>query len=139
MWTAEHTIVTNVSKESIWKVWADVENWPKWDKGIEWCRMDGEFKAGTAYTLKPMGGPEAKAMIMDCQPLKRFADITKPPLAKMEFIHELAEKADGLHVTHRVIISGPLSFLFAQVIGKDTARDLPETMGNLLHVAKELA
>jgi hypothetical protein len=135
MWTAEHTLVTNATKESVWKAWADVENWPKWDKGVEWCRMDGDFKTGTTYALKPVGGPEAKSVITDCQPLKRFADITKLPLAKMEFIHELAEEKDGLHVTHRVIISGPLVFFFAQVIGKDTERDLPETIGNLVRVA----
>jgi hypothetical protein len=88
--------------------------------------------------LKPKGGPEAKAVITDCQPLIRFSDVTQLPLARMEFIHELAEQADGVHVTHRVNISGLLGFFFAQVIGKDTARDLPETMGNLLRVAKEL-
>jgi len=137
MWTAEHTIATNASKESVWKMWADVENWPKWDKGVEWCRMDGEFKVGSTYTLKPVGGPEAKAQITDCQPLKRFADITNLPLAKMEFVHELAEETDGLHVTHRVTISGPLGFFFAQVIGKDTARDLPETIARLISVAEE--
>jgi hypothetical protein len=137
MWTAEHTVVTDATKESVWKVWADVEDWPKWDQGVEWCRIDGEFKVGTSYTLKPKGGPEARAVITDCQPLVRFADVTRLPLAKMEFIHELAERADGVHVTHRVNISGPLGFLFVQVIGKDTARDLPETIENLVRVAKE--
>ena len=137
MWTAEHTIVTDASRESVWKIWADVENWPKWDKGVEWCRIKGEFKAGTMYTLKPVGGPEVKAVITDCQPLSRFTDITKLPLAKMEFIHELVEEKDGLHVTHRVNITGLLSFLFEQIIGKDTARDLPDTMGNIVRLAKE--
>ena len=65
MWTTEHTIVTDASKESVWNVWADVENWSKWDKGVEWCRIEGEFKAGTKYTLKPVGGPEAKAVMMN--------------------------------------------------------------------------
>lgn len=138
MWTAEHTIVTDASKESVWKAWADVENWNKWDEGVEWCRLDGEFKVGTTYALKPNGGPEAKAVITDCQPLKSFADVTHLPLAKMEFAHELKEEKDGLHVTHRVTITGLLGFLFVQVIGKDAVRDLPTTMGNLVRVAKEL-
>ncbi|MFN8381149.1 MAG: SRPBCC family protein [Anaerolineales bacterium] len=138
MWTAEYTVVTTASKEAVWKIWADVENWPKWDKGVEWCHIDGEFKVGTRYTLKPVSGPEAKAVIHDCQPLKGFTDVTNLPLAKMKFAHELKEEKDGLHVTHRVTISGPLSFLFAQVIGKDTAKDLPETIGRLVDLAKEL-
>lgn len=136
MWTAEHTIVTDASKESVWKAWADVENWKKWDEGVEWCRMDGAFQTGTTYTLKPKGGPEAKAIITDCQPLRSFADITSLPLAKMEFAHELKEEQDGLHVTHRITITGLLGFLFVQVIGKDTVRDFPKTIASLIRVAK---
>jgi hypothetical protein len=137
MWTAEYTVVTDASKESIWKAWADVENWKNWDEGLEWCRMDGEFKAGTTYTLKPKGGSEAKAIITECQPLQRFSDVTSLPLAKLEFSHELKNEKDGLHVTHRIIITGALGFFFVQVIGKDTVRDFPKTIGNLVRVAKE--
>ncbi len=137
MWTAEHTLVTDASKSSIWKAWVDVEKWNKWDECVEWVRLDGEFKVGTTYTLKPKGTPEAKTLIIDCQPLKSFADVTKLPMAQMEFAHELKEESDGLHVTHRVTITGLLGFFFVQVIGKDTARDFPKTIGNLVRVSKE--
>ncbi|KXK15126.1 MAG: Polyketide cyclase / dehydrase and lipid transport [Chloroflexi bacterium OLB14] len=137
MWTAEHTIVTDVSKEAIWKVWKDIENWKQWDEGLEWCRFNGEFKTGVSYTLKPKGGSEVQSTISECEPLKKFSDVTKLPLAKLEFVHELNEEKDGLHVTHRVVISGLLSFFFAQVIGKDTARNFPKTISNLIRVAKE--
>ena len=136
MWTCQHTVVTDVSKESIWKIWLDVNHWPMWDKGLEWCCLEGEFKVGATYTLKPVGGPETKSVIMDCQPTRRFADVTKFPLARMEFIHELTEENDGLHVTHRVNITGPLSFIFANIIGKDTEKALPDTMGNIIRLAQ---
>ena len=138
MWSAEYTIVTDASKEAVWKVWADVENWKQWDESVEWCRLEGEFKTGASHILKPNNGPEVKSTIMDCEPLKRFTAVTHLPLAKMEVVHELREDKDGLHVTHRVVISGFLGFLFAQVIGKNTARDFPKTLGNLVRVAKEL-
>ena len=136
MWSAEYTLVTDASKEAIWKIWADVENWRQWDEGVEWCRLEGEFKTGASHILKPKGGPKVKSTIMDCEPLKRFTAVTHFPFAKMEFVHELREDKDGLHITHRVVISGFLSFLFAQVIGKNTARDFPKTLGNLAQVAK---
>lgn len=138
MWTTEHSLVTTVSKEAIWKVWADVENWPTWDKEVEWCKLNGKFEAGTRYTLKPVGGPEVKAIIEKCQRLVEFVDISSLPLAKMTFAHEMADVAGGVKVTHRVTISGPLSFLFAQVIGKKTAQELPEAMNQLVMRAKEL-
>ncbi|MBP7999708.1 MAG: SRPBCC family protein [Chloroflexi bacterium] len=138
MWTAEYTIITDASREAIWETWADVENWPKWDKGVEWCRMSGEFKTGNTYTLKPFGAGEVQAIITDCQPLKRFADVSTLPFAKLEFVHELHEHPDGLHVTHRINISGVLSFLFAQVIGKSTQKEFPTTLNNLVQCAKGL-
>jgi hypothetical protein len=136
MWTAEYTIVTDASKESIWRAWVDVEGWKIWEEGVEWCSMDGAFKKETSYKLKPKGGPEAKAIITDCQPMKSFADVFSLSMAKMEFAHELRESQDGLHVTHRITISGLLGFLFVQVIGKDTARDFPKTISNLIRIAK---
>ena len=136
MWSAEYAIVTDASKEAIWKVWADVENWRQWDESVEWCQLEGEFKTGASHILKPKDGPKVKSTIMDCEPLKKFTAVTHLPFAKMEFVHELREDKDGLHITHRVVISGFLSFLFAQVIGKNTARDFPKTLGNLAQVAK---
>lgn len=137
MWSAEYTVVTDVSKEAIWKMWADVENWKQWDESLEWCRLNGEFKTGANYTLKTRGGSEVKSTIISCEPLKRFSNVTKLPLAKLEFVHELRDEKEGLHVTHRLMISGLLGFFFAQIIGKDTARDFPKTIGNLVRVAKE--
>lgn len=139
MWTAEHTILTNLPARAIWNTWADIENWPRWDRGLEWCKTEGAFQAGTTYTLKPVGGPEVRAEITECQPLRRFADVTRLPLATMEFSHELTESQEGLRVTHRVRIWGPLGFVFAQLIGKDAARDLPATMRQLVETAQEAA
>ena len=137
MWTTEHTLVTDATKESIWKVWADVENWSQWDKEVEWCKLNGKFEAGTTYTLKPVGGPEVKATIKECNRLVGFTDISALPLVKMEFAHEMIDVPGGVKMTHRVTISGPLSFLFAQVIGKKTAQGLSEAMNRLVNLAKE--
>lgn len=139
MWTAEYTLITDASREAIWKTWADVENWPTWDKGVEWCRMSGAFQTGTSYTLKPVGGGAVQARITACEPLTRFADVSDLPLARLEFVHELHERPDGVHLTHRINITGPLTFLFAQVIGKSTAKEFPTTLANLVRVAKGAA
>ncbi|MCC7117190.1 MAG: hypothetical protein IT310_01590 [Anaerolineales bacterium] len=137
MWSAEHTVVTDVSKEALWKTWADVENWKVWDESVEWSHLKGAFKTGASYALKPKGGLAVTSTIVNCEPLKQFSCTTQLPLAKLEFIHELREEQAGLHVTHRLLISGFLGFFFAQIIGKGTARDFPKTIGNLIRTAKE--
>lgn len=38
MWTRSHSIVTKeVTKEQMWKLFSDVNNWHTWDEGIEFA------------------------------------------------------------------------------------------------------
>ena len=136
MWSNQHTLETDASKQAIWRVWHDVANWPQWDEAVQWCQLDGEFKTGATYTLKPVDGPAVKATITACEPNRRFTDVSSLPLAKLEFVHELADVAGKVQVTHRVNISGPLSFLWARVIGAKTVAGLPHAMSKLVQQAK---
>lgn len=136
MWANQHTIETDASPEAVWQVWVDVNNWPQWDEALEWCKLEGDFAKGSVYSLKPEGGPEVKATITECEPLKRFSDVTSLPLAKMSFSHEMVPLNGRYRLTHQVRIWGPLSFLFARVIGKKTVHEMPKAMENLIRLAK---
>lgn len=54
----------------------------------------------------------------------------------MEFVHEMVDSAGGVQLTHRVNISGPLSFLWARIIGAKTVAGLPHAMSKLVQQAK---
>jgi hypothetical protein len=136
MWSNQHTIETDASKQAIWRIWHDVANWPSWDEAVQWCKLDGEFKSGATYTLKTVDGPAVKAVIQECEPYRCFTDVSSLPLAKMEFVHEMVDIAEGVQLTHRVNISGPLSFLWARVIGAKTAAGLPHAMSKLVQQAR---
>lgn len=136
MWSHQHTIETDASKQAIWKVWHDVANWPSWDEAVQWCKLDGEFKTGATYTLKPIHGPAVTAVITACEPYQRFTDVSTLPFAKLEFVHEVVDSCGGVQLTHRVNISGPLSFFWARVIGAKTVAGLPHAMSKLVQQAK---
>ena len=53
MWTTVVRHKTRATKNQIWKLWADVPNWPLWDKDVESAELFGEFKAGTTGIMKP--------------------------------------------------------------------------------------
>ncbi len=41
MWQKSHSITTKkATKEQMWKLFADVNNWHTWDDGIEFARME---------------------------------------------------------------------------------------------------
>lgn len=135
MWTNEHSLVTNAPKENIWRLWSDVENWHKWDNEILWCKLDSAWHEGATYTLKPKAGPQAKATVEHLEYLKSFSDVTRLPLAELRFVHTMTDTPHGTRLTHRIEISGVLSFLFAKVIGEKTLEGLPIAMNNLVRLA----
>ncbi len=83
------------------------------------------------------GGPQVTFTIIDAKPNHGFVDETKLPLARMRFEHEVASDAERTRITHRVQITGPAAPLFARVIGRGIARDLPETIAALAQLASE--
>lgn len=56
MWKRVQSIeIENVSPEKIWEIWTDVNNWEKWHGDLDYCKLEGEFKVGNFFRLKPKG------------------------------------------------------------------------------------
>jgi hypothetical protein len=58
MWQQQYSTTVNISKEKLWEVIADIENWYKWDDEIEYTKLDGKAEAGVKFWLKPKGAPK---------------------------------------------------------------------------------
>jgi hypothetical protein len=121
----------------LWKRYADPPTWPEWDHETESVTLDGPFAAGTTGKLKPVGGPKTKFRILEVTERRSFTDASFLPLAKMYFSHTIDPAAGGASITHAVKVSGPLSPLFARVVGKRLAAELPQAMRRLGALAAE--
>lgn len=92
MWVRSHSIVTKeVTKEQMWQLFADVNNWHTWDRGIDFAKMDGQFEVGNHFILKPKGGPQVKIALIEVIKNQKYVDFTQFPLAKMYGEHTLEE------------------------------------------------
>jgi hypothetical protein len=61
MWTKSHSIVTKgVTKEQMWKLFADVNNWQVWKNSIAFSKLEGKFEKGNHFMFQPKGGPKLK-------------------------------------------------------------------------------
>ncbi|MCB0753812.1 MAG: polyketide cyclase [Ignavibacteriae bacterium] len=136
MWIKKVTIKTDATKEQIWKLWTDVDNWNKWDKEVEFSELDGKFEVGIFGILKPTKGPKSKFELISVDKLCEFTSRSFLPLTKMDFIHEMEEKDGEIYITHGVKIRGLLTFLFSKVIGEKLVNELPKAMDNLSKLAK---
>jgi len=139
MWTKSHSIVTKeVSKEQMWRLFADVNNWHKWDKGIEFAKMEGNFERGNYFTLRPKGGPNVKVELLETVESHRFLDVTNFPLAKMYDLHTFEDTVDGLKVTNTITVKGLLSFLWVKIVAQKIADALPTDMQEQINAAAKL-
>jgi hypothetical protein len=137
MWIIEVTHKTKAVKEQIWELWKDVPNWNIWDKEVETSELFGEFKIGTIGVLKPADGPKTKFEMIECTIFKSFTNRGFLPFCKMDFIHTITETKDGLEITHKVVMTGFMTFLFSKIIGSKIKVGLPIAVEKLIEIAEK--
>lgn len=136
MWLKSYSkIFPGLKKEAVWQIWADVNNWPTWDKELEYCDMRGDFKVGNQFVLKPLGGPPVKIILSDVIDNERFTDYCKFPGAKMYDTHILEETQEGLRITNTIKVTGILSFIWVKLVAKNIAEGIPRQMEALVKLA----
>lgn len=136
MWIKSYKkIYQGVKKEDIWRTWSDVNNWPKWDTELEYCKMDDMFTEGSQFILKPKGGPKVKITLSEVRPNEKFTDYCKFLGATMYDAHELEETPEGLRITNTITVTGPLSFIWVNLVAKNVANSVPKQMDALVDLA----
>lgn len=138
MWTKSHSVVTKeVRKEQMWNLFADVNSWHTWDRGIEYARLEGSFEKGNFFILRPKGGPNVKVKLLETEKNTMFLDVTSFPLAKMYDKHTFEETPQGLRVTNTITVTGPLGFLWRKLVAQKIADSLATDMEQQIAAAKQ--
>ena len=136
MWIKSYSkIYQGVKKEDIWRIWSDVNSWPKWDKELEYCKMENMFTEGNQFILKPKGGPKVKITLCEVKPNEKFTDYCKFFGAIMYDAHELEEMQEGLRITNTITVTGPFSFIWVNLVAKKVANSIPTHMDALVDLA----
>lgn len=139
MWMRSHSVVTGaVTKEQLWKLFKDVNAWSTWDAGVEYARMEGEFKQGNFFLLKPTNGPKVKIQLVETVEDRGFTDMTKFPLATMYGEHKFEDTPEGLRITTTMKVKGPLGFLWRKLVAQDIVNALPAEMEHQIKTASAL-
>ncbi len=139
MWTKSHATITNeVTREQMWKLFADVNNWHTWDNGIEYATMEGPFEKGNHFTLKPRKGPKVKIELIETEKNRKFVDLTRFPLAKMYGEHTFEDTPAGLKITTTMKVEGPLGFLWKKLVAEGIANAVPEEVKTQIKFASKL-
>lgn len=137
MWQKQFSkVYPNITKEEIWQVWADVNNWPQWDSELVSCDMTADFISGTQFNLKPEGGPTVIIVLSDVVPNEQFSNYCKFLGATMHDNHVLTEEPEGIRISHTLKMTGPLSFIWTHLVAKNVAHSIPTQTDNLVEYAR---
>ncbi len=139
MWTRSHVVITKeVTKEQMWKLFSDVNNWQTWDESIEFAHLDGKFEQGNFFVFQPKGGPKIKLKILEAIENYKFVDLTTFPFAKMYGDHTFEETPEGLKLTTTMKVEGFLGFLWKKLVAQKIVDDLPKDMAIQIKAASKL-
>lgn len=129
-------IVEGVSAKEVFTLWADVNNWYKFNHGIKYARLDGEFVVGSSFVLGLLDGREVSLMLTEVTTDKSFTDVTKFPLAKMYGIHEIVQENGKITLTATIKIDGVLSFLWKRLVAQHVADKMEDDINSLIELVK---
>ena len=137
MWSKSYSKkVSGLEAEQIWDVWTNVNEWHTWQPDIEQARIEGEFKVGNTFMLKPKGGPRVIIEIILVDPLRQFTDLTRFPGARMYGSHEFIECENEIEIKTTMSIEGPLSFIWRKLVAEDVANGMAEQTESLINTAR---
>ena len=129
---------TTATREQIWELWADVPNRTRWDRDLEYAKLDGPFRTGSTGEVKLKGQPSRKFLITHCEPLEGYTDrFFLPFYGKMDWHHRIRETAGGREVAFRIEVSGPAALILAPIMRNILRDGLPPSVDMLVSLAEE--
>ncbi|GAB2874826.1 SRPBCC family protein [Lentzea nigeriaca] len=127
----EHSVEGPAGVAAVWELWSDVSRWTEWDEGLESVTLSGPFAEGSSGTMVVKGQGPIQFTLTSVEDGVGFVDETAVPGALLRFSHRVERLAEGVRVTHSVVIEGPA----AQALGPVVTADLPDAVEALVKLA----
>ncbi|MDR2838730.1 MAG: SRPBCC family protein [Azonexus sp.] len=134
MWVHEESIVIQAAPAALWRLFADVAGWPRWDASLVRAQAHGPFADGTRVTMQMTGA--APAIISTLREVRENESFTDEVLIDGHAIrvqhHLLALAASGTQALYRVEVTGPQAALW----GERVSADFPQVLAALQTLAE---
>ena len=135
MWHTEHTLETTTEPEAIWRCYEDVDGWPDWDEGLEWARLLGPLKVGSAGSLKRKGSLRERFKVVEVNEGRGFTCIGRKLLTRLRLVHRVEPSNLGSRVTHRLEVRGPKAWWLRLTMARRIRQTLAPAVRKLARIA----
>lgn len=137
---SSYTATSKANVHDVWSIWADVNNWSKWDSGIAQAEIRNNFKAGTVFSLTPQGGEPIEVELKTVTAGEEFSDEAVLPFGVIRNFHRVEKAGEQIHLTHevRAEINADAAGFFSAEIWPHMQKGLPEAVHNILALVSEV-
>lgn len=134
-----YTVTTDASAHDIWALWADVNNWSKWDHGIAHSEIRDSFKVGNRFSLTPQGGDPLEITLKTVTQGEEFSDEAVLPFGTIRNVHHMQAVGKKLQVTHEIHadIDEESAGFFGKEVWPHMQTGLPEAVNNLISLVQK--
>lgn len=87
--------------------------------------------------LKPKGAPAVKIVLTEINNGHSFTDCTKFWGAKMFDTHSVEVKDGGVVLSNRLVVTGPLKWLWIRLVAKNVGDTVPDDIDSLVRLAQK--
>jgi carbon monoxide dehydrogenase subunit G len=130
-----HRETTAATTADVWRWYADVDRWRRWDGGVQSVELDGPFETGTRGHVILPNGRRGRLTLLDVTPGTTFTDVVKLSLLKLTTRHELTATALGTEITHTIAVTGLMARFFPRLLTIPIRRALPASVAQLAFLA----
>jgi uncharacterized protein YndB with AHSA1/START domain len=133
MWQRSVSVIAPAPVEAVWRLFADVEGWMRWNAGIESISIAGPFASGTEFVMKAPGQEAFTSRLLNVVEPRGFEDETVLGDVRVLVDHR-AEAIDGgcTLITYTAKVFGP----GAEEIGVAVTDDFPAVLAALAALAE---
>jgi Polyketide cyclase / dehydrase and lipid transport len=137
MWEYEYSLETGATPGALWRHWADMPAWPRWNDGIETIDVKGAFEVGTTFTMTPPGAEPISMRLVEIEPGTSFTDEMDAGDFVVRTEHRLEAAAGGLtRIVYRTQITGAAAGQVGPELGPQITADFPEVVAALARRAE---
>jgi hypothetical protein len=118
-----HTAKTTSPASSVWAKWAKPARWSEWDARVQGAETDGELTEGAQVKVKLRKGGTVRQRVAELEPGRRLVTEYAIPGARVGHEHVVEQRGPSAEITHRLYVEGPLSGMWALMLGRKKMRD----------------
>jgi hypothetical protein len=138
MWSTEHSVETTAAPETIWKLWTDVGDWPRWNADLDRAELTGAFAPGSEITMFPREDDPIELIIAEADEPERFVDQADLGPVVVRTAHRVERLGpDRSRIVYRMEITGPEADTLGPQIGPEITADFPDVLAKLAAVAED--